>query len=101
VLTNVLGYARVEDLARYLVDIRSQNRALTNSQVGEIIRLWDNLSKYEKWPITFPLQDQAGARSVQESEVPVKSCAWCRKHSEVSKQARWRTGRYSIRDALS
>lgn len=50
---NIEGYGKVQKLARYLVLLRDQPGALTHDQASKIIRLWDNLSDYDKMPTIF------------------------------------------------
>lgn len=47
------GYGEVQALAAYLVSLREENMALSNTQANEIIRLWNNLHDYDKQPTSF------------------------------------------------
>ena len=52
---DIIGrYGRVVALAEHLVTLKDLQGALTNQQVAVIIKLWQELSEYNRRPATFP-----------------------------------------------
>lgn len=47
---NVGGFGKVDKLAGFLFSLRDQLEPLSNDQADYIIRLWNNLSDYDKLP---------------------------------------------------
>ncbi|KAH3828561.1 hypothetical protein DPMN_130542 [Dreissena polymorpha] len=52
------GYNQVEYLADYLYSLRSQTLSLTPDQMDHIVRLWDQLTDYDK-QLTVPSPRQS------------------------------------------
>ena len=58
---NIPGFSQVQELAAYLVSIR-HDTYLTNAQMKQLIKLWNNLSDYDKAPAVFPERFSKEAR---------------------------------------
>ena len=57
------GFHKVEALVEYLFSLRDQSRALTNDQASHIIRLWNDLSDYDKRPSKLNPRYQPAVKS--------------------------------------
>lgn len=56
--SNISGYDKVVALADFLVSLKDSSGALTHQQTSTIIKLWNELSEYDRKPITFPARHQ-------------------------------------------
>lgn len=56
--SNIPGYDRVVALADCLVSLKDSSGALNYHQASMIIKLWSNLSEYDRKPIAFPPRHQ-------------------------------------------
>lgn len=50
---SIPGYDKVGSLASYLVSLRDQTTALSNSQASIVITLWNSLAEYDRRPTTL------------------------------------------------
>jgi hypothetical protein len=69
---SIPGYGRVQELAAYLVSLR-QDIYLTNAQVTHLIRLWNNLSDYDKAPTVFEERFSKEARGRYKAKKSVRN----------------------------
>lgn len=53
----VAGFDAVQKLSSYLVSLASES-SLTNQQADEIIRLWNDLSPYDRQRVNYPARHQ-------------------------------------------